>query len=202
MLDLLRSFLRAKSRPSRGPWTNQRPEFARYSIGDWTYGAPIIKTWEQNTTLVIGKYCSIGKAATILLGGEHRTDWLTTFPFAELLPSASGAPLVSYSKGDVVIGHDVWIGTEAMVLSGVTVGSGAVIGARSVVAKSVESYSIVAGNPAQHIRYRIPEHLIPQMLSIAWWDWPHEDVLAALQIILSDKIEEFINRYGSRTEKE
>ena len=66
-------------------WTKQLESLSRYQIGDWTYGSPCVRDWGQNTTLSIGKYCSLAYGVTIFLGGEHRTDWLTTYPFAELL---------------------------------------------------------------------------------------------------------------------
>jgi acetyltransferase-like isoleucine patch superfamily enzyme len=201
MLRRLKSVLNDQPQKIRSVWTNQQPEFTRFSIGDWTYGSPTVKEWKQDAKLVIGKYCSIAEHSTILLGGEHRTDWLTTFPFAELLQPTPEAPLIGYSKGDVTIENDVWIGYGATILSGVTIGSGAVIGAGSVVAKNVEPYSIVVGNPARHLRFRLAESLIPQMLKIAWWSWPHQDVLAAAPLLLSKNVEEFIRIYGSNKAK-
>jgi len=199
MLRLLKSFVRkAKLLPpcTYPVWTNRIPELARYSIGEWTYGSPIVRDWEQTSTLVIGKYCSIADGVKILLGGEHRTDWVSTFPFAELLRPPPEARPIGMSKGDVRIGHDVWIGMDVMILSGVTVESGAVIAARSVVTKPVLPYSIVAGNPARHIRFRLPEGLIPQMLNIAWWNWPHDQVTKAAPMLLSNRIEEFTQLYN------
>lgn len=186
-----------KPKPSSIPWTNKKNDFARFSIGDWTYGSPVVRDWSQHTTLTIGKYCSIADGVIILLGGEHRTDWVTTYPFAELLHPHPSAPAIGISKGDVTIGHDVWIGIEAIILSGVTIGSGAIIGAGSVVSTSVKPYSIVCGNPARHIRYRIDELLIAEMLKIAWWNWPDEKVLGASTLLLSEKIEEFVEMYKS-----
>lgn len=199
MLRRLKYILKAIIRGEPKPlplWTNQNIQFANFSIGDWTYGTPDVRDWHQGTTLIIGKYCSIAERTAILLGGEHYTDWITTFPFTELLKPNSELPLTGLSKGNVTIGHDVWIGWGATILSGVTIGSGAIIGAGSVVTKSVEHYSIVAGNPARHIRFRIPERFIPQMLNIAWWDWPDDKVLAAAPLLLSNKIEEFVKRYA------
>ena len=200
---LLKSLLRGgKLLPPPNPpfnvWTNRIPELTRYSIGDWTYGPLTVKDWNQSSTLVVGKYCSIAEGVKVLLGGEHHLDWVSTFPFVEVLQPPPKGPPSGKTKGDVRIGHDVWIGMEAMILSGVTIGSGAVIAARSVVTKSVQPYSIVAGNPARHIRFRLPEQVIPQMLSIAWWNWPHDQVLKAVPLLLSDRIEDFLHTCKSQ----
>jgi chloramphenicol O-acetyltransferase type B len=176
-------------------YMSQNPAYSKYSIGNWTYGYPIVKDWRQNTKLVIGNYCSIADGVMIILGGEHRTDGVTTYPLVELWdPPPSGQPL-STSKGDVIIGSDVWIGINALILSGVTIGSGAVIGAGSVVARNVQPYSIVVGNPARHIRFRIPEESIAQMLEIAWWNWPEDKVRQAAPLLLSNNLNQFIEKH-------
>lgn len=186
---------RIRSKPATVSWTNKKKHLAKFSIGDWTYGSPLVRDWGQNTTLTIGKYCSIADGVTILLGGEHKANWATTYPFAELLHPHPSTPTIGVSKGDVTIGHDVWIGINVIILSGVNIGSGAVIGAGSVIAKSVKPYSIVCGNPARHIRYRIEERFIPQMMEIGWWNWSDEKVLDATSLLLCDRIEEFIQKY-------
>jgi acetyltransferase-like isoleucine patch superfamily enzyme len=178
------------------PWTNKNAAYSKYTIGDWTYGAPIVKDLGQNTSLTIGRYCSIAYDVTIMLGGEHRSDWVTTYPFAELMTAPEGAPKIGLSKGDVHIGSDVWIGLEAMILSGVTIGHGAIIGARAVVSKDVEPYSIVAGNPARHLRFRASAKTINQLLKIEWWNWNHEKVLLSSPLLLSDRLEEFLQAHG------
>jgi acetyltransferase-like isoleucine patch superfamily enzyme len=192
----LRSLL--KSRKSSKPesvWTNRKEQYRTFNIGDWTYGEPTIRDWKQGSTLSIGRFCSLASGVTILLGGEHRTDWITTFPFAELMPAPPSAAKIGATKGDVTIGHDVWIGMDTFILSGVAIGCGAVVAARSVVTKPVKPYSIVAGNPARHIRYRIPEPAIPDMLSISWWNWRIDKILAASPLLLSNQIETFIATY-------
>ncbi|HEX5127349.1 MAG TPA: CatB-related O-acetyltransferase, partial [Rhodocyclaceae bacterium] len=128
--------------------------YPQYSIGRGTYGDDLlVRNWNEGTTLRIGNYCSIAAGVKIYLGGEHRTDWVTTYPFSALWPEAAHIEGHPRSKGDVTIGNDVWIGTEAMILSGVTIGDGAVIGARAVVSRDVPPYAIVAGNPASVVRY-------------------------------------------------
>lgn len=172
--------------------TNSR--YAGYSIGEWTYGEPDVRSWGQNTTLHIGKFCSIADGVVIMLGGEHRSNWVTTYPFAEVIFREGGAK-IGCSKGDVRIGNDVWVGLNALILSGVVIGNGAVIAAGAVVTKDVPPYTIVGGNPARVIRHRIPELLIPAMEKISWWDWPLDRIEKALPLLLSSDIQGFIDAY-------
>ena len=174
--------------------TSSKPSYAAYSIGEWTYGEPLIKSWDQNSTLTVGKFCSIAEGVTIMLGGEHRSDWVTTYPFAEVVFQESELKM-GHSKGDVNIGNDVWICLNALILSGVNVGNGAIIGAGAVVTKDVPPYAIVGGNPARLIRYRIPESLIPAMEGIRWWDWPLHKLEEALPLLLSPDIKGFVDNY-------
>ena len=113
----------------------------------------------------------IREDVVFILGGEHRADWITTYPFNALF--SEGAHITGHpsSKGDIVIGNDVWIGYQSCILSGVTIGNGAIIGAKSVVTKDVPPYAIVAGNPAKFIRYRFPQETIDKLENLAWWDW-------------------------------
>lgn len=170
----------------------------QYNIGDHTYGKPRVLSWREGATLTIGKYCSISTNVTIFLGSEHRTDWISTYPFPyfwEEAKSITGHPM---TKGDVIIGNDVWIGYNAIILSGVKVGDGGVIGAGSVVAKNVPPYAIVAGNPAEIIRYRFDGETIKKLLEIRWWDWPDLRVRENVKFICNDAIQEFIKRFGSK----
>jgi acetyltransferase-like isoleucine patch superfamily enzyme len=131
----------------------------------------------------------------IFLGGEHRPDWVTTYPFSEKWRCAKHYKGHPKTKGDVVIGHDVWIGSNATILSGVSIGSGAVIGCHAVVGRDVEPYSIVCGNPAKLIRKRFSDEVISQLLEINWWLWPREAVAEGMSMLLSNNVEEFI-RYA------
>jgi virginiamycin A acetyltransferase len=177
--------------------TAENPRFAAYKIGRGTYGGPRVLSWRDGTTLEIGSFCSISNTATIMLGGEHRTDWVTTYPFSHFFPEASGFKGHPHTKGDVLIGHDVWIGYEAFILSGVRVGNGAVVAARSVVTRDVMPYSIVAGNPARHVRFRFDERAVGALEEIAWWDWPMDKIKEAWPLLLANDIEAFIAAYGS-----
>ena len=140
--------------------------------------------------LTIGSFCSISDNVTIFLGGEHRTDWISTFAFKEKFDDSVVS--VRKTKGDVVIGNDVWIGQSATILSGVTIGDGAVIGTMAVVAKDVPPYAIVAGNPARVIRLRFTEDQIKRLLELKWWDWSDEVIQAKLPLFVSDDIERFL----------
>jgi acetyltransferase-like isoleucine patch superfamily enzyme len=161
-------------------------------IGRGTYGEPVVYDWGEGSKLKIGNFCSISLNVMIFLGGEHRTDWVTTYPFNVFWDSAKHIQGHPKSKGDVIIGNDVWIGMDALILSGVTIGDGAVIGTNAVVAKNVPPYAIVAGNPARIIRYRFDAETIEKLLEIAWWNWPDEKIDAAVSLLLSPDISQFI----------
>ena len=189
--------LLVKARPCNASiFTNQNQQYAGHSIGDWTYGKPIVYRWNDETKLRIGKYCSIADGVKIILGGEHRTDWVSTYPFSEFFKDVKAIKGHPATKGNVIIGSDVWIGSQALILSGVTIGHGAIIGAGSVVCKDVAPYSIVAGNPAKPIRLRFDEAKIAALLKIAWWDWPAAKIEAALPVLFSGDVQLFIDRYG------
>lgn len=138
--------------------------------------------------LVIGPFCAIAaRAQFIMNGANHSLSGLSTFPFAIFGNGwDEGFDIESWGKegrGDTVIGADVWIGTEAMILPGVTVGAGAVIAARSVVTRDVPPYAIVAGNPAQMVRVRHEPGTVARLLALAWWDWPAEKITAMIPAI-------------------
>jgi acetyltransferase-like isoleucine patch superfamily enzyme len=143
--------------------------------------------------LTIGKYCSIAEGVTILLGGNHRTDWVTTYPFNAMFGAFSSIGGHPQSRGDVKIGNDVWIGLDALILSGVTIHDGAVVGARSVVTHDVEPYTVVAGNPARECRKRFSDKQIAELVAIRWWDMPFEELTVSVPLLLSNRIDEFIS---------
>ena len=168
-------------------------KYSKFSIGDFTYGNPRILTWRQEEKLSIGKFCSISENVTILLGGEHRTDWVTTFPFSALFEKSFHFEGHPKSKGDVNIGNDVWIGFNATILSGVKIGDGAVIGANAVVTKDVPPYAIVAGNPAKIIKMRFSSNVVSELLRIRWWDWDLEKIEKNMSLLLSGNLDNFID---------
>jgi acetyltransferase-like isoleucine patch superfamily enzyme len=169
------------------------PAEAHY--GKYTYGRPTVHSWGEPAKLVVGNFCSIAGGVHVYLGGNHRTDWVTTYPFGHINKgifnrfSGAGHPA---TKGDVVIGNDVWIGDHATIMSGVTVGDGAVIANNSHVVKNVEPYSIVGGNPAKHIRYRFTAEQVVRLLEIKWWNWEDEKINRLLPQLCCEEIDDFI----------
>lgn len=157
-------------------------------IGKHTYGNPVIINWEDGGKLEIGNFCSIAREVTILLGGNHRLDWTTTYPFPAsptFEKEAKNISGYSVSRGDVIIGNDVQLGQNALVLSGVKIGDGAVVGAGAVVTHDVEPYSVVAGNPAKEIRKRFSNKTIEKLLKIRWWDWDEEKIRRNISLLCS-----------------
>ncbi|BBJ00397.1 acetyltransferase [Ferrigenium kumadai] len=167
-------------------------QYRRHCIGAYTYGAPKIYQWDDSTRLSIGKHCSIAKDVSILLGGEHRTDWVTTYPFNKFFREVDGITGYPHSKGDVSIGNDVWIGMGATILSGVTIGDGAVIASHSLVTRDVPPYAIAGGNPARVIRSRFPVDVVRKLQVIAWWDWPIEKIEEGVPLLMHNDIDAFI----------
>jgi virginiamycin A acetyltransferase len=181
--------------PSEPFFMNKNKKYSRYEIGEWTYGNPSIRSGRAARTLKIGRFCAIAYGVVIRLGEEHRTDWVTTYPFSRLFPKAKSFPGHPRSKGDVIIGNDVWVGRDALILSGVEIGNGAVIAARSVVTKDVPPYSIMAGNPVKLVRFRFNKSIIAELQKIAWWNWPMPKIEEAWPLLLSSDIEAFIRKY-------
>lgn len=201
MLKKLLWLIRTKwiSRPGpRRFLMKENPSFSSFSIGDKSYGKPRILFTESGATLSVGKYVSIADDVVIMLGGEHRVDWGTTYPLNQYYGELSTVEGHPATKGNVVIGNDVWIGRAALILSGITIGNGAVVGMGAVVTKDVAPYSIVGGNPARHIRFRFADNVIAEFSRIAWWDWPDDIVREAASFLLSDNIPALIEFHRRR----
>ncbi|MDM5298343.1 CatB-related O-acetyltransferase [Bacillus pumilus] len=170
---------------------NQRSDLSSYEIGDFSYAGPDFQvlTWGEGTTLKIGTFCSIANEVKVFLGGEHRTDWTTTYPFNQIFKEATHIKGHPKSKGDVQIGHDVWIGYGASIMSGVSIGNGAVIGANSVITKDVPPYAIVAGNPQRLMKYRFSHDIIEKLQSLKWWELDFSQIQAIVHLLQSNDIE-------------
>ena len=181
--------------PTLPKFLNSESNFQRknFDIGDFTYGSPKVLSWgAEKYNLKIGRFCSISEEVEIYSGGNHRHDWVTTYPFGAIFKE--GVPGCPKSKGDIIIGNDVWIGRGVTILSGATIGDGAVIGARAVVAKNILPYAVAVGNPARHVKFRFTDDQIVDLLKIKWWDWDYKKISEYIPLLESDDIDEFIKR--------
>ena len=201
---------------SNGPDPNQRYPIAEQrrvcflkdcitapniSVGDYSYyDDPIdAASFERNVLynygsdhLIIGKFCAIATGVKFIMNGaNHKLDGISTYPFP-IFGSGWEVELEQLlnlpSRGDTMIGNDVWLGYEALIMPGVKVADGVVIAAKSVVVKDVPPYTIVGGNPAQVIRQRFTDAEIAQLLEIRWWDWPIADITQCLPLIMSNQV--------------
>jgi acetyltransferase-like isoleucine patch superfamily enzyme len=167
-------------------------------VGDYTYGNPRILKWGENVKLKIGKFCSIADEVVIFLGGNHRIDWMTTYPFPafkDAWPEGKDIQGHPCTKGDVIIDNDVWIGFGATILSGVKIGDGAVISAKSLVTKNVKPYTVVGGNPAETLFYRFNKKTIDILLKLKWWDLPYEIISTNIHILCANNLEKLEQFY-------
>ena len=145
--------------------------------------------------LIIGKFCSIACGAKFLFNSaNHKMASLSTYTFPLFFEEwdleKENVAQAWDQKGDIIIGNDVWIGYEAVILSGVTIGDGAVIGCRAVVTKDIPPYTIVGGVPAKPIRKRFDEETIKELQKIKWWDWPEEKIAGKIPAIQAGDLEE------------
>jgi acetyltransferase-like isoleucine patch superfamily enzyme len=169
-------------------------------IGPHSYGRPRVE-WHagDNGKVRVGKYCSVNHSVVVLPGGEHRTDWVSTFPLRArwALPGAflDGQP---WSKGPIVIGNDVLISYGVTILSGVTIGDGAVIAAGAVVTGDVAPYSIAGGVPARHLRWRFGQAEREALLRDRWWDWSDETVRQEISLLSSPDVHAFLMKHDAQ----
>jgi virginiamycin A acetyltransferase len=173
-------------------------------IGDYTYydDPEDSEDFERNVLyhfpfigdrLIIGKFCALARDIKFIMNGaNHKLDGFSTYPFQifsngweKVTPQSEELPY----KGDTVIGNDVWIGYEAVMMPGVQVGDGAIIAAKSVVVGDVSPYTIVGGNPAKLIRPRFEDDVIQALLEVAWWNWDIEKITRNLEKIVAADID-------------
>ncbi|HET8654835.1 MAG TPA: Vat family streptogramin A O-acetyltransferase [Longimicrobiaceae bacterium] len=173
-------------------------------IGDYTYydDPEDSENFERNVLyhypfigdkLVIGKFCAIARGARFVMNGaNHKLSGISTYPFQifgngweKVMPAPGDLPF----KGDTVVGNDVWIGYEALIMPGVTIGNGAIVASRSVVVSDVPAYTVVGGNPARPIKQRFEPDVVASLESLAWWDWPVEEITEHLASIVSGDVE-------------
>ncbi len=182
---------------------------SRVTVGRYTYGHEHAEVyqWGEGANLEIGHYCSIGGGLRVFLGGNHRVDWATTFPFGQVHRKELGEFDIeghAATKGDVIIGSDVWIGANVTILSGATIGHGAVVAANATVAGHVAPYEMVGGNPAKHLKHRFDEDVRARLQKLAWWDQPVEVVRriapmlsTAPDLAMLDRVAEVIRDHGA-----
>jgi acetyltransferase-like isoleucine patch superfamily enzyme len=171
----------------------------RVTLGPGTYGVPPILTFmHDKTCLHVGNYSSLG--SLIMLGGKHPTDRVTTYPHRIWMGmEGAGEDGFPVPSADTIVGSDVWLCYEAVILSGVTIGDGAIVAAGAVVTRDVPPYAIVGGNPARLIRYRCPEEQRQALLDIRWWDWPEHEIRDAVPLLAGDDIDAFIDYAHARS---
>jgi virginiamycin A acetyltransferase len=170
-------------------------------VGDYTYydDPEDIYNFEKNVLylfefmqdkLIIGKFCQIATGVRFIMNGSnHAMDVISTYPFKVMDKAWQEASMNVFSKGDTIIGNDVWIGNSATIMPGIKIGHGAIIGTSSVVTKDVAPYTIIGGNPAKIIRRRFDEKIIEFLLKLSWWDWPIEKITDNIETIAIGDIE-------------
>ncbi|WP_252237015.1 CatB-related O-acetyltransferase [Clostridium sp. CH2] len=151
----------------------------------------------NNDKLIIGKFCSIAcKAKFLMTSGNHTMNSLSTYTFPifyeEWGLDVSHITDAWDNKGDIVIGNDVWIGYDAIIMPGVKIGDGAIIGTRAIVTNDVPPYTIALGIPAKVIKKRFSDDIILKLLKIKWWDWPNEKIKANIKHIQSGNIDKLV----------
>ncbi|WP_370701730.1 Vat family streptogramin A O-acetyltransferase [Thauera linaloolentis] len=173
-------------------------------IGDYTYydDPDDSENFERNVLyhfpfigdkLVIGKFCAIARGVRFIMNGaNHKLSGISTYPFQifgsgweKVMPAPGDLPF----KGDTIIGNDVWIGYEALIMPGIKIGNGTIVSSRSVVTSDVPPYTIVGGNPAKPLKQRFEAEVVALLNEIAWWDWPIEKITQYLDKIVWGDVE-------------
>jgi virginiamycin A acetyltransferase len=172
-------------------------------VGDYTYYHDAVhpERFEKDNVillytckLIMGKFCQIAQGTKFIMGdANHQMDGFSTFPFYVF-----GKEWAEYeprfpTKGDTIVGNDVWFGHGSVIMPGVKIGDGAIIGACSVVTKDVHPYTIVGGNPAKEIRKRFSEDIVKKLLEIQWWNWDIDKITRNIKAIVGADIQKLLN---------
>ena len=202
--SIKKAWLKVTNQQSMPREYNSRRKFLKayphYELGIGTYGFPHVLDWHQDTTLKIGNFCSIARNVEIFLGGSHRMDWASTFPFAKFYPELKHLTQdFGVTHGDVIIGSDVWLGRDSKIMSGVTISHGAVVAAGAIVTKDVPPYAVVGGVPAKVIHYRFDESTIAALLKTAWWNWPEDEIRKVAPLLCKTNLDELIAYANNRS---
>ncbi|MCW2314237.1 CatB-related O-acetyltransferase [Rhodoferax antarcticus] len=178
-----------------------KKRYPKYKIGNATYGMPIVHSYHNSAILTIGSYCSIASNVQIYLGGQHRINWVSSYPFPMFFhmdPIYKEKCLAADSKGDVIIGSDVWLCADCTILSGVTIGHGAVIANGAMISRDVEPYAVMAGNPARQIKWRFDESTRKAFLESEWWNWSEDEINNVMHKLCNDDVSRFLEYTKSR----
>ena len=168
----------------------------RVTVGRHTYGAPVIPSFAGAAmTVEIGSFCSIAANVMLLLRDGHNTAWVTTWQIREVFDLPGAYRDLPGSRRKTVIGNDVWLGRDAVILDGVTIGDGAVIAARAVVTNDVRPYAVVGGVPAKEISRRFTDEQVDALLELGWWNWPDEKIIREVDGLNGADIDEFLDRH-------
>ncbi len=171
-------------------------------IGAYSYGFEDtgVLSWNENIEISIGRFCSVASGLKLYCGGNHRVDWISTFPFGHIhtkyikVKPVNGTPS---TNGNITIGNDVWIGRDVTILSGITIGDGAIIASNAHVVKDVEPYSIVGGNPAKFIKYRFDDNTIKFLLNLKWWNLRKDEIEKIVPYLCMQKTDNLIDNISN-----
>lgn len=172
-------------------YTNTMYGYKKYDIWDYTYGNPIIRDYQCWCVLKIGKFCSIAWNVTIMLWWNHRTEWISTYPFNILWKWFDHIVWHPSCKWDVIIWNDVWIWNNVTIMSWVTIWDGSVIALWSIVTKDIEPYSIVWWVPAKFIKYRFETDVIEKLLHLERWNRDTEKIKKNIEVLQSANYDVF-----------
>jgi len=170
----------------------------------YTYGHTQISivTNAPDAKVKLGKFCSVAIGVKVFLGGNHRSDWITTFPFGHTSKEIFNVSAVEghgKGNGDIIIGNDVWLARDCTLMSGITIGDGAVVAAYSHVTKDVPPYTMVGGNPARPIKLRFEQRIVDALMELKWWDLEIDDIKSMIPTLCSepnyDVIQGLIQKY-------